>query len=641
MVINHSFFKIALSTLFLILYYPSYSQQLILDINEGSKNSNPRNFFEYDGKVMFSAEDEEHGEELYVYNYDTLIRYELCDGPCDSSPSQFTVFKEELYFVAFGFWSGRELWKYNNGKPEQVLDIASGSKSSDILIYEEINSYLYFSADDGLHGTELWRFDGEEAERLTDLRPGSESGIIYQQAIGYNSELFFTGFSPELGNELFKYDGDTVQLVMDIYEGGAHGAPIYFMHFRDALYFRAGDNRGKELWKYNGETLSLVQDINPNGSSSPMNFYIHQDTLFFNAKGGSEGMELWKTDGDTVILVQDIYPGLVGSDPRHMTSFQSDLYFRALDNNSGLELLKYDGNNITVVEDINPLGHSYPLELTVVGNLLYFQAFNDIVGEELFVYDGNTVETFDFNPGVENSSPQSMKAINCQLFLAMNHPVYGNEPFIIDVDQTSLSFIDTVVCGQYLSPDGQIIEKSGNYQAIIPNSAGCDSIISINLTITKIDEMVVQDGDILTVMEDDASYHWVDCDNGFRPIPRETNIAYMPEESGNYAVEITKNNCTEISECINVTVVGAPLNKNEYQIMVYPSPSENYVTLDLGEISGNTLIFMRDISGRTMGIETIKDKSSHKINLPEKQGVYLIEIINDKRLLKTLKVIKN
>ena len=641
MAMNYSFFKIVLSTLLLSVYFPINSQTLILDINEGNKDSNPRNFFEYNGEILFSAEDGDHGEELYVYNYDTLIRYEICSGPCDSRPSQFTVFKDELYFVAFNGWSGRELWKYNDGNPEQVLDIAPGSTSSDILIYEEVNSYLYFSANDDLHGAELWRFDGEEAERLTDLRPGGESGIIYQQVIGYNSEVIFTGYSPELGNELFKFDGDTVQLVMDIYEGGAHSAPIYFTRFQDALYFRAADGRGKELWKYNGETLSLVKDINPIGSSSPMNFYIHQDTLYFNAEGKSEGMELWKTDGDTVMLVQDIYPGLFDSDPRHMTSFQSDLYFRAWDYESGIELLKYNGDSITVVEDINPLGHSYPTELTVVGNLLYFQAFTDTVGEELFVYDGNTVETFDFNPGIQSASPQSMEAINCQLFLAMNHPVYGNEPFIIDVDQTSSSLIDTVVCGEYSGPDGQIFNKSGNYQAIIPNSVGCDSVISINLTITEIDKTVIQDGDILTAMEDDASYQWVDCDNDFQPIAGETNISYLPEESGNYTVEITKNNCTEVSECINVTVVGSSLKSNEHQIVVYPSPSKNYVTVDFGKINGNTLIFVRDISGSTLGFESIKNKSSHKINLPEKQGVYLIEIINDKRLIKTLKVLKN
>lgn len=42
-----------------------------------------------------------------------------------------------------------------------------------------------------------------------------------------------------------------------------------------------------------------------------------------------------------------------------------------------------------------------------------------------------------------------------------------------------------VVCDSYVAPDGLNYTNSGQYQAIISNSAGCDSIITINLTVNN------------------------------------------------------------------------------------------------------------------------------------------------------------
>ena len=43
--------------------------------------------------------------------------------------------------------------------------------------------------------------------------------------------------------------------------------------------------------------------------------------------------------------------------------------------------------------------------------------------------------------------------------------------------------ISITQCGSYVAPDGQTYTSSGIYTAIIPNAQGCDSIITINLTI--------------------------------------------------------------------------------------------------------------------------------------------------------------
>ena len=66
----------------------------------------------------------------------------------------------------------------------------------------------------------------------------------------------------------------------------------------------------------------------------------------------------------------------------------------------------------------------------------------------------------------------------------------GNDGFLFDdisVYNTcgSASTISPVSCGPYTAPDGQFYNTSGNYIAVIPNAASCDSVITINLTINS------------------------------------------------------------------------------------------------------------------------------------------------------------
>jgi gliding motility-associated-like protein len=55
----------------------------------------------------------------------------------------------------------------------------------------------------------------------------------------------------------------------------------------------------------------------------------------------------------------------------------------------------------------------------------------------------------------------------------------------LDLLQPTSSSISPVNCVNYTAPDGAVYTNSGQYTAVIPNYAGCDSTISINLTINN------------------------------------------------------------------------------------------------------------------------------------------------------------
>ncbi len=55
----------------------------------------------------------------------------------------------------------------------------------------------------------------------------------------------------------------------------------------------------------------------------------------------------------------------------------------------------------------------------------------------------------------------------------------------LDLLQPTASTIERVACDTYLAPDDAIYSSSGTYTAIIPNAAGCDSTITLVLTVNN------------------------------------------------------------------------------------------------------------------------------------------------------------
>ena len=72
----------------------------------------------------------------------------------------------------------------------------------------------------------------------------------------------------------------------------------------------------------------------------------------------------------------------------------------------------------------------------------------------------------------------------------------------------------------------------------------------------------------LSAVQTNASYQWVDCDNGNTDISGQTSMTYAPTVSGSYAVKITTEECQVTSDCKSF----------------YFCPLSNAVTL-----SGNTI----------------------------------------------------
>ena len=71
-----------------------------------------------------------------------------------------------------------------------------------------------------------------------------------------------------------------------------------------------------------------------------------------------------------------------------------------------------------------------------------------------------------------------------------------------------------------------------------------------------IDNSVNQSGATLIANQFAPGYQWLDCDNNYAIINGETSQSYTASNTGNYAVEITVNNCLDTSDCYLVDFTG-------------------------------------------------------------------------------------
>lgn len=139
-------------------------------------------------------------------------------------------------------------------------------------------------------------------------------------------------------------------------------------------------------------------------------------------------------------------------------------------------------------------------------------------------------------------------------------------------------------CDTFAVPSGNHVwSSSGFYTDLLTSSVlGCDSIITIDLTIATSDTAVVTDAIALTAVDSTGEYQWLDCDQGKMPIPGATQQAFSPTSSGYYAVEITnENKCQDTSACFRFCLADPPMiQASGDSLMTTASPNSTFQWLD-------------------------------------------------------------
>jgi uncharacterized delta-60 repeat protein len=213
------------------------------------------------------------------------------------------------------------------------------------------------------------------------------------------------------------------------------------------------------------------------------------------------------------------------------------------------------------------------------------------------------------------------------LNLTINHPATGTDV------QTG--------CYNYMWIDGMTYTMSNNTatHTIIGGAAnGCDSVVTLNLTMQTINTNVTLLGSTIQAQLAGASYQWINCATN-TPIPGATGGTYTATANGNYAVIITVNNCSDTSLCIQVAHLGIEEIAG-WNTTLYPNPSNGTFTIDWGTEVDNMFIEITDVTGKPVYHSVALGAVSHVVDMKEAVGIYYVTLSNGKQR-RVIKVICN
>lgn len=201
---------------------------------------------------------------------------------------------------------------------------------------------------------------------------------------------------------------------------------------------------------------------------------------------------------------------------------------------------------------------------------------------------------------------------------------------------TNSSRLDVAMCEDSYMFNNQVYTTSGLYSSVVPNMAGCDSTIRLNLDLKgKVIKPLINVNifELGTTMQY-AGYQWLK--NG-TVIPGATNPTYNVTENAGYRVVVSNaRGCTDTSDTYTVTNVGiGDLGFVKNDIKIYPNPASDIIYITSPVAVDLTIM---GIDGRIIkkvsnaGSVSVKDLAN---------GMYILHIADENgTLLRSEKIAK-
>ena len=469
-------------------YFGDYLDYRLNDVLIESMNFN--------NKILFSASDVLHGNELWVTDGSeegTMMVSDINPGSSSSTLNFLLEFENKVYFTANDGTHGQELWVTDGTElGTHMVKETNLNGNSGIYNIVEFNNKMIFAADSQIDtptgvtdfGTELWISDGTESGTmlLADINPGSSNGAdsfssLYTYAI-MDGNLYFRAWNDVNGSELYVTDGTPtgtgmlVNIAPDDVEK-LSSDPSYFQVIGDKFFFTADNGTtGDELWISDGtkEGTSFVKEIVNYTSSTGYNygidgpFYPLGDKIIWSednwntSTADSDGVELWISDGteEGTHMIKDVNPG-TGDGVMSwggIILYEDKYYFQGDNGVNGTELWVTDGTSegTTMVKDIaQGTGSSSPslLDVEIYEGKMYFYADDGVNGNELWVSNGTengTMMVKDLRVGAGDSTLYGVNSIlyqfNGSMYFTASDGVHGLELWVTDGTESGTRMVN-------------------------------------------------------------------------------------------------------------------------------------------------------------------------------------------------------
>jgi len=210
-------------------------------------------------------------------------------------------------------------------------------------------------------------------------------------------------------------------------------------------------------------------------------------------------------------------------------------------------------------------------------------------------------------------------AAGCDSFITMNLTI--NSPTTQNLKVTN--------CRSYKTPSGrQIVTNTSFVNDTLRTKGGCDSIIfTIDVTINNVNTNTTRSMNTLsaTTGNSGALFQWLDCDNAYGTIANETKKDYTPAKDGKYAVEVTENSCKDTSMCVTFAINGVRL-LDKSTLNIAPNPSKGNFTINSLSMIHNAKVSLINAQGQIIQTWNFAELKQSKLNVQVAAGVYYLNI---------------
>ncbi len=363
---------------------------MVKNIHQQSGNQNvffypaSRDFYEVNGKLVFVSTDTLYGQELWVTDGTSAGTQLLKDINTDtsynggnSSPQDFAVLNNKLFFAAYDSTHGHELWVTDgtSAGTQLVVDLDTYHGYTNILNSSSPrglfvnNNELYFI---GFTQGYLYKTDGTTAGTVILSDTTTSLAVKVRPQISINSvqskyftemggKLYFLGEDSANTSELWVTDGSLsgTHMVKKINTGGSipFGAGGEIMSLNNNQVIFCGSEVDKwELWQSDGTqagTTQLKTLKNTFPTATWTYAYKFKNKIYFNARTDSSFRAWWVTDGTTqgTKTVLEPFVFLLKGKP---ITYNDRMYFYAQDTSSTY-LWESEGDSMST-KIIRPIG---------------------------------------------------------------------------------------------------------------------------------------------------------------------------------------------------------------------------------------------------------------------------------------------
>jgi hypothetical protein len=285
-----------------------------------------------------------------------------------------------------------------------------------------------------------------------------------------------------------------------------------------------------------------------------------------------------------------------------------------------------------LMSDANGCSDTAQVVVTVNNNAPIVFAGNDVNicnGDSLYLFANTTIgSTVLWNATIQNGSNILPTQSGYQVATATaTNGCTSQDSLLVSILQPTTSTLNEVACDEFIL-NGNVYLQSGTYAQLLTNTAGCDSTITLNLTINlSPDTPVIYVQNEVNLSTDvilGQTYQWIYCSD-LIPVPGATNPTFNPAANAIYAVVVTNNCGSDTSSCTTVSTIGLA-DSQQPEVEIYPNPNNGHFTILLPENNGSAKLEVLDLNGRII-FESILDQQANELHLETlSSGTYWLRI---------------